>query len=228
MLIIVCGEDIISSRQFFQKLKDSYQLKGYQVSYVTFSQLPQIVKDLSINVSLFGQKNVFLSENLDKNFRRTDKISFDILDKISHSKELILIDWEEGKSQRELKIKKYGQIKEFKISISIFNLLDSCYPGNFKNFYLKLQSLLKTQNENLIFYMLRRHTRLLILAKLNQLPKSIPPWQRQKFIKQSNLWEEKKLLKFYDSFYRLDLLSKTGTSPYQLRSSLDILASYFL
>jgi len=227
MLIVICGEDNVASRNYFSELKDVYTKKGYSLLNISFKQLPEVINWISENLGLFDEKRLYLIENLNKYVKGKDKNTQELINKIILSKKIEMIDWEDGKSQREIRIKG-AVIKEFKPADSIFKLTEACFPGNLRQFQAMMSSLIKSSDENFVYYMLKRQFRLLILAKSEVLPKSMPSWQSRKINFQARLWSFDKLLKFYDGLYRIDLQTKTGSSPYGITNSLDILACYFL
>lgn len=228
MIQIICGEDIINSRNYFYELKKKYLSKRFEVTEISPMQITDIVKWLSESMSLFYEKRIYFSQQINKYIGKTNKSDFlDILSRISNLEHILLIDWEDT-SSRFLKIKNIGQIKEFKPSTSIFKLLDICYPGNQKVFLQNLNMLLQTENENFIFVMIHRYIKNILLAKINNLPTNMSPWQKQKLIYQAKRWSTDLLLKFYQALYKIEISNKTGTNPYGVKNSLDILSCYFL
>src|SRR3989339_49829 len=121
MITIICGEDTISSRNYFISLK------------------------------------------------KKNKKIVDDLQRIAAMKDVELVDWEEV-SGWELKLKKIGQIKEFKPNQTIFKLLDLLYPGNKVLFLSLLNKLSQELDENFIFIMLIRYVRNLIVIKEGAIP----------------------------------------------------------
>lgn len=228
MLTIICGEDNISSRNYYLSLKNNYLNKGFSLQEINFDQILDILNWSSQSLTLFGEKKIFFMENINKYLSKAPLRTIDDLKKISKTKEIELVIWEDLKSTRDLKLKTIGVIKEFKPTKTIFKLLGACYPDNFKNFILLLESMVETVDQNFILVMLSRHTRNLLLAKLNLLSSSLQPWQKSKLIAQSRFWSLEKLLKFYQGLFRIELSLKTGTTPYGIKRSLDILACYFL
>jgi hypothetical protein len=234
MLTIICGEDTVASRNYYQKLTKTYFDKGYYLQTITYQEIPDILKGLSEINTLFNDKKIFLTENLDRNFRplRKNAKTLDTLQQaiklIDSSKEIELIDWEDGKSTWELKLKNLGQIKEFKQDDNIFKFQESCYPGNRLQFYRSLIQMVAFNEDGFIFIMLVRYIRQLILAQASALPTNIPPWQRGKLYNQAKLWNREHLIKFYQGLQRIDFNIKTGSNPQTIKDSLDILACYFL
>jgi len=236
MITVVCGEDIVASRNYYLELKKQAANKGYQIFNISYNQIFDILSWLSQSYTLFGEKKVFFIENLNKHLPRITKKDFTTptakiiktINEIARSKEIQLIDWENEKSGREIKMREIAIIKEFKPSNSIFKLNEACYPSNLKNFLSMLNQLTTITADNFIFIMLSRHIKNLLLAKLGLFPANQASWQRQKLVYQAKYWDSEKLIKFYDGLYRIELGIKTSSLPYGIKKSLDILACYFL
>ncbi len=146
--------------------------------------------------------------------------------KLIDDKSTTIIDWEE-KSGREIKLKP-SEIKEFKLSNTVFQLQEACYPGNLKTFIKSLNTVSETQDEGFIFTMLSRHIRTLLLTKTDQLPTSVPFWMKKKFLDQTNRWSLEGLLGFYEGIARLDSSIKTSNNLYGIKGSLELLSCYYL
>ncbi len=229
MLIIICGEDSVSSRDYYLKLKGDYQNKGIEVLDVKAAEINEITKSLSDSISLFSQKLVFFTQGLNKKIsKRSSPKLFAAAEELAKKKDVQLIDWEEYTTGRELKLTKGVTVKEFKVSESIFKLLDACYPKNLKQFISLLNSLPEKVDDVFIFIMLARHIRNLLMVKLGCTSKSLQSWQAAKLKSQARFWDEEKLSSFYDGLYKIDVRVKTSNNPFSLRKSLDLLACYFL
>ncbi len=229
MLTIICGEDSINSRSYYLELREKYQASGNEIYDIKATEISEINKGLSESVSLFSQKLVFFTQGLNKKIsKRSNPILFSLAEEIANNKDIELIDWEEYTMGRELKLIKGVTVKEFKVSESIFKLLDSCYPRNLKQFISLLYSLPERVDEVFIFIMLVRHARNLFMVKLGSASKSLQSWQVAKLKSQAYYWDTDKLGAFYDGLYKIDVAVKTGNNPFPLRKSLELLTCYFL
>ncbi len=232
MITIICGEDVISSRNYFNCLKSDFIKKGFVTKEILPQEAVELTPQSSNNLSLFNEKTVFITSSLDKyikKFSRSEK-GKEIQKKLENlvkAEDLFLVSWEDAVSLYNLKLKKTGSVKEFKPSASIFNLLDSCYPGNLKTFFNQLTILKETSDEQFIFIMLCRHIRTLILAS-NNILSGIAPWQKYKLIGQANKWPINKLLGFYEGLHKIDISLKSGGSYRGIKESLDILSCFYL
>lgn len=227
MFHIICGEDTVASRSYYNVLIEDYQKLGYQIQSVDYEQALALATQTAWSMSLFNEKQIYVTENLDKKYR-TGKETVLCFEKIHQLDHVILIDWEDGKSLYELKLKKIGKIKEFKPNETIFRLLDSCYPGNKLSFLSNLEHFANNNNEQFIFIMLVRTIRQLIIALTDPSSLKLAPWQKHKTISHASKWKPDNLLKFYAGLQRIDVLTKTNTYPQTIKQSLDILACFFL
>lgn len=227
MLTIVCGEDSISSREYYFGLRKEYIEKGIEIRDIKQTEFADIEKWLSDSVSLFSNEVVFFTENLNKRLsKRSNPVLFSLAERLIKKKDILIIDWEEYTSTRELKLPKRVIIKEFKPPTSIFKLLDACYPGNLKTFLNLLHQLPDKMEEGFIFIMLARHIRNLLLIKSGESIIKLQSWQIAKLKTQAKHWPAEKLLAFYEGLYRIEVAIKTSTNPFNTRHSLDILACY--
>jgi len=229
MLTIICGEDSTTSFNYYSSLKKNYLDKSYEILDVSSSDLENITSWLGQSQSLFSQKKIFFTQNINKRLSRKLNLKINkVVEKLIKDKSVEVVDWEEEIPSRELKFPKATVVKEFKPAQNIFKLQDSLYQGNLKNFIYALNQLAETVDENIIFYMLVKHIRNLLTVKSGQSISRLQPWQLAKLSKQAKNWEEKKLLGFYQGLHRIDISTKTSSNPFSLKKSLDILACYFL
>ncbi|MGB9707486.1 MAG: hypothetical protein ACPL1D_01905 [Microgenomates group bacterium] len=227
MLTVICGEDNIVSRNYFLQQQEEFQAKDYQIINILPNQVEEILRWESHSLYLFKPKIVFFIENLFQNYLKRDKKNANILKKLHQIKEQIF-DWEDQKSKYELDLPNFLTIKEFKPKTSVFLMLEACYPGNLDQFIKFVNQVKETTNENILFYMLVKHLRTLILIKENQPLKLKNQWQINKLKYQAKLWPKNKLVNFYDSLFKIDYFIKTSSTPFGLIKLLDIMACYYL
>ncbi len=232
MLMIICGEDSVSSRDYLIQLQESYKSKNFEIVKVRPEELEQTVLSLSNSPSLFGQERILVTENLNKRIsRKTNVKLFELLEKIGKDPTIEVIDWEDSLSQREINphTKAFGvRVKEFKPEKNIFQLLDSCYPSNMKTFIFLLNQLSNPKKEMFIFIMLVRHIRNLILLKSGSNLSQLQPWQRNKLVAQTKQWSENNLTSFYDKLVAIDIATKSGKNSFGIKNSLELLSCYYI
>lgn len=229
MLTIICGEDSISAYNYFVALKNKYKTNDYEVFDISVNDIENIISWINDSSMLFKTKKVFFTEGLNKKISRKQNLKINkIVDEIINNKDVELYDFEEEISSYYLKFSKKVQIKEFKLNENIFKLQESLYPGNLKNFLKILNKLSESQDQYFIFNMLSKHVRNLILAKTNNIDKKTPYWQVKKLQNQAYYWKINDLIKFYDGLYRIDMMEKTSSTPFDIKKSLEILVCYYL
>ncbi|OGK17056.1 hypothetical protein A2774_01350 [Candidatus Roizmanbacteria bacterium RIFCSPHIGHO2_01_FULL_39_12c] len=227
MLTIICGEDTVGSRNYYNQLKKEYLIQGIEIREINYQDVVKLSQWLAESRSLFGDKRIFFTSRLNKQFRKDNKLFLQELQKLAKLKDVLVIDWEEI-SAWELKLKKLGQIKEFKADRTIFKLLGLALPGKRQVFINYLNYLDKTLSENFIFIMLVRHARNLILISQGITPAKVQTWQKYKLEAQASAWKKENLINFYQALFKIEIGMKTSTNPYTVKESLEILACHFL
>lgn len=228
MLTIICGEDSISSRNYFLDQQKLFAQKGYEIVNVDYRLVLELDESEASSASLFTQKRVFFTSSLNKKvLKKLNSKTERKIKEIIISKEIQVFDWEEETSARDLKSIKGIVIKELKPSQTIFKLLDSCYPGNLKQFISSLKTISESTEDIFIFIMLARHMRNILIIKLGEKLPKLMSWQIAKLSNQAKYWRLENLINFYQGLHRIDVNSKTS-SPYSIKKSLDILACFYL
>ncbi len=229
MLYIICGEDSVNSYNYYLQLKKNYQQKNYQIFDINFQQLEDIYQWLSESLSLFNEKKVFFSQNLNKKINKKSHKLLNIINQIINDKNIELISWEDEVNSRYLKYSKGAIIKEFKPNENIFKLQEALYPGNLNNFINLLNKVKDNIDENFIFIMLIKHIRNLILITNKQYEEAkLQKWQIFKLETQTKKWDFDKLISFYQSLYQIELKTKTSNNPLDIIKLLEIITSYYL
>jgi len=228
MLTIICGENTIEAYNFFLKKKKEFIDKNYEVLETDLLKIEELIHWQSNNLSLFVNKKVFFTRNLNKKINKKNEKNLKIINKIINDKNIDLFDFEENIEKKNLKIQKNVLIKEFKLPISIFNFLDNIYPGNLKNVIKNLNIISKTTAVEVIFFMITKRIRQLLMIKLNQKIDGLKLWQLKKLDYQTKLWPKETIIRFYQSLFQLEIKIKTNINPFDLKKSLELLISYLL
>jgi len=228
MLTIICGENTIEAYNFFLEKKKEFIDKKYEVLEIDSSAIEELIHWQSENLSLFATKKVFFTRNLNKKINKTNKKTLMLIDRVVNDKKINIFDFEEGMEKRNLKVQKNVLIKEFKLPISIFNFLDNLYPGNLATVIKNLNLLSKTTASELIFFMLTKRIRQLLMIKLNHKLDGVQLWQLKKLNYQAKLCSKQTLIKFYQSLFQLEIKVKTSSNPFDLKKSLELLFTYLL
>lgn len=231
MITIVHGDDMSTSRNYFQDLKHK------QKDLVSFDGAKITITDLVQNIQgsgLFGEtKAIFIEEFLTK-LKKTDKESKEILDFIvKYGKSSTFVLWESKEIlKRDLSLFKNAIIKFSKLPKNIFLFLDNLKPGNSKNLLnLFHQALDIGIKEELILFMMQRQFRILLSlchpeqsvgSQIDEVLR-LAPWQKGKLEKQAQLFNAADLKKVYKKLYGIEIGQKTGALPLSLTQSIDFL-----
>lgn len=223
MIIIIHGDDLISSRKALEqeKLKD----EGNEMIYLNGkeSALSDLVTAVS-SLSLFQNKKTIIIENLfSSGISKAKEELFDYLKKNNQGAKIVI--WEKSEISKS-SVKKYlGEVREIfcNFPLLLFKFLDSI--GFDKTLSLSLfRSSLKQREAELIFTMILRQIRLLIVAKdmgakgLDAMQK----WQIFKLEKQARLFSLEELIKIYRRLLLIYYQIKTGQTPLNMSELLDI------
>jgi len=230
---IYCGEDSVAARKAYSSALDAYRSSGYEVIQLTPFSLADLPKGLAESLSLFSEKKVFSIENLEKHgLKKSTKAKknelYEALMGFAQDKRVEIIDYEEGKGARLLKLKDSATVHESKLDTSIFQFIELWIPGNKQKCIDKLHILMETQDELFIFIMLARHIRQVVLASKDALPPKLAPWQKYKVQAAAKKWTESALMGFYEGLIRIEIGIKSSSNPYGVAKSLEILACHYL
>jgi len=229
MLTIIHGSDTAQSRKNFlaerAKYPDAILLDADQIN---ISDLTQIFE----GGGLFGEtKNIFIEQYLSKKKKNSDyKAILTYLEKNSAENTIFL--WENKELERgALNEMKKAAVKIFKLPQTLFILLDSIQPGNYKSLIKLFHETIEKAETEMVFFMLIRQFRMLLALsnkKNNPLDtpsidelKRLQPWQKTKLEKQANSFELAHLLTLYSNLFELEVGQKTGTLTSPLITAID-------
>lgn len=224
MILIIHGNDIASSRNFYfeekNKVKNSVVLNGENLDY---NQLFQNAE----NKTFFEDKNALFIENFfSKNKVNTTSFK-EIINYVNANKNLDIVFWENDEiSKTSLSQLKNAAVKNFSFPQNLFLFLDNLKPGNGKNSITLFHEIIKNTEAELVFFMMIRQFRLLIAqteVSQNQIDevKRMAPWQISKFKKQLSYFDKKTLINLHNRLFEIELNHKTGKVPYSLEKSID-------
>lgn len=217
---ILHGDNIVESRKALGTLTEAAIKEGIEV--VRFDARITLVQARGAleSGSLLGKTKLVVIENLlsSPKAKEKDKI-LNYLQEGKFDNDFIL--WEEKEIK---KIPLAGAKSEvFKVNQLIFRFLDNLRPANQKETLNLLSKVKETEGAEMIFYMLVRQVRLLMMAKDNAL--DLPDWQKNKLRNQAEQFEEIKLKAIYAQLLEIDFAQKVSGDPFPLSSRLDLLIS---
>ncbi len=225
MIKVVCGEDFVASREHFLKLKKDYQSQGYEILEGSAENFFDLISKADYSSTLFAQKRAFFFSNLLKKLRRKKEFK-KALERFASGEDILVIH--EQMDKYELgKALPGAEVLNFRFSKNIWKLLDSFVPGRRQEFLEIFGQVSKHQPEQLIFHLLYKRLRELILIKKGaSLPS--PVWLRRKLERQAAFWDEQKLFSFLEHFAKIDRQIKTSATPFSLKDLLEIIFAYAL
>lgn len=226
MIFLLYGENTAESRSRFVALREEYVKKEYEIIELTHESLPELDKWLFDTQLLFAQKRVFFGQNLvGKKEHREVLNKYDDKSVDAH-----FVLWEEDIDDRTAKFAfTNAQVTPFKFPQNIFKFLDALYPGNKKEALQILSSLNSLIDENIIFYMIIKRARELVLISEGKDVAKLAGWQTARLTSQAAKWiSTNPLIRFYDALYRIEVMNKTSATPYSVKKALDILVIYSL
>lgn len=223
MLILIHGDDIVTSRKTIDTEKTKYQDGETIYIDIVKTEISEILTACE-SPSLFSNSRTIIIENLFSS--GLNKAKEKILSYLNTQKtEYLIIIWEKTEIKSET-IKKYlnkAKVITCQQPLLLFKFLDSL-GGDTHHIITLFHSLLEQREEELIFTMLLRQFRYLIIAKdLKERGfKDMSTWQGAKFVNQARLFNKDKLIKSYRNLLSIDHNIKTGQTSYTLRQLLDI------
>ncbi len=223
-MILIHGEDISQSRK--KLLEETTDIKDVEI--IKLDGMKATKEDVILVCeaqSILNPHKILIIENLYKGIIGKDRN--DIIVYLLNLKEGIDIFFWEDRELEKVKINKYfGKIKSFKFQYpsSLFNFLDSIGADNRNVLIFKFHDLLRQIEAELIFYMIIRQWRNLIMVKDLGVSgmQPMPVWQAGKFARQANFFSLESLISNYRQLLAIDFKIKTSSTPYALRQLLDI------
>jgi DNA polymerase III delta subunit len=235
-MMILHGENNLLSRQKLTneianfKLKTQGEILRHDGHNLNLMDLRQSLESASLfrakretRVSLLGDSRLVIIENLFSG--RVGKEKQKIIDYLKKTVAQNLIIWEGKKIDGRTLTSFKGQVLRFDLDPVIFRFLDSLSPGKAKISLTLLHQCLTQDPPEIIFFMLARQIRHLILAAdlgkkgLGQMES----WRAEKLIRQARYFTLIKLMKIYRQLLKIEVQQKTGQTPFTLSSQLDLL-----
>jgi len=221
-MLIFHGQNTALSRQKLLEKIENFpgEIVRLEGSKLTLTELKQALE----SSCLFGLGRLTVIENLFA--RRPGKLKEEILKYLKEGQPKNLLIWE-GKNIDGRTLKPFGLTNCLKFAVSplIFKFLDSLNPENKKTVLTLLHQCLEDTPPELIFFMLSRHIRYLIIAADAGIKglAEFPSWRGQKYIFQAKKFGLKKLIGLYHDLLVIDFQQKTSKSSLTLPAQLDLL-----
>jgi len=227
MICVLHGENIVQSRRQLTGEIEKAQKEFIEVVRLDGKTIssPDLVLALE-SKSLFKNSRLIVIERLFSLPKFSEKEK--LIKLISNNQDENIIIWEDKEIPSQT-VRKYSPVfsfQLFKLSSVVFNFLDSLKPGDKKDNLENFHRCLAQEEPEMIFAMLIRQIRLLILAKEGEeFLEALSDWQKRKFFSQAKLFNLETLKRLYQKLLDIDFQQKTSQSPFDLSSSLDLLIS---
>ena len=217
MITVIHGSNQALTRNELQNLKAKYkevvEVSGKDLSFKDF----QLAVD---SQSLFSVERLVVIENFFAGKKKRDEI-ISYLNKNTLKVDLAFWECKDSKNKDISLLSDIGaKVINYNIPVVIFKFLDSFYPGNAQTCILLFEDCLLTNEPEMIFFMLVKQIRYLLLAQSEAKNKDstefpsdynrLAPWQKQKLYKQAQLFTFEKLSKLYEELMTMDFNLKTG------------------
>jgi DNA polymerase III delta subunit len=232
-LAIYSGDDWLNLDQAILNFKKNYlQILDYSESAgeITLTKLQLDVQ----SQGFFSQKRLLIFQNIFLHQVNRGKISEKVKDLLGYlsqpttktfETDILFIENDSNKKKYYEQFFPQAVYKSFKLSPNLFYFLDNCWPNNWTKCSGYYQKSLSDNAPELVFHMLKRRIRELILLLNNDLRGNYQPWQLAKLKSQAKYWTSNKLLEIYKTLYRIEKNVKTGQTPLDFDKSLQILLS---
>lgn len=222
MLTILHGDNTEASRSELYRMKgESGRSEAETIDGKNLDQT-RLIECLQ-TASLFGENRLVVIERLFSKLTAKSKNISDYIDLIITSQYDVIL-WEE-KSLTPAQLKLFPRsavIKEFLTPKVIFQFLDALKPGNTKAVILYYQQALDNIAPELIFAMIVKRLRQLMMLKDRVVPTGLAPWQANRLTSQANFFTMEKLTAMHLALLQIDYLTKTGNSPLDIRDQLTV------
>lgn len=225
--MLIHGDDTGQSRGLLSETLSTFQdteiirLDGEKVELADVSLALE-------SFSLLAPQKTIVFENLLS--KGTLKKKHHILEYVQKTNNLpTLIFWEPSKLTK-VTLEKYfsgAKVSLCQLPEQLFKFLDSLGLVPSHVLVKSFKELVKLRDAELVFAMILRQIRLLLLIKHSSTGTMVgfAPWQLQKISRQANAFTNEQLLAVYRQLLLIDYKIKTGATPYNLEQLLDI---YFI
>lgn len=223
MITLLHGDDVEASRNELNRFKS--QAKQKEIRHLDWREVSDTALTQALeSQSLFGVETVVIIENLFTRLGRKTK-SIEELVRILRqgSKGSNVILWEEKTIGTGI-VESLGtdaQVKLFKIPAIIFQFLDGLRPGNAKPLLLLYRKVTRKDAPELVFAMLVRRLRQLMIVHDGSTVSGLQPWQVNRLTSQAKSFTMEKLVAMYRKLLTIEYSVKSGTSPFTLSAHIE-------
>jgi len=222
MIKVFHGDSLVMSRKAFLEALEAAKNERKEVVHLEGKNLT--VNGLTVALeskSLFkDDKSIFIESLLSLTKSKEKEKLLEILQKNNH---LEIYLWEPREIPKTL-VDQYVDfhLQIFKLPAIIFKFLESLRPNNTQNLLDLFHQALAQDEPEMIFALLIRQIRLLILALEGEKYLTGAPWQKSRLLIQAKYFSKEKLKELFQKLLLIDYQQKTSQTPFDLSSSLDL------
>lgn len=230
MIIFLHGDNQVESRNRLHEFKIEAKSAEKEVLALDGNRmaLDNFIQALEAQ-SLFSDKRLVVVENF-ISAKKNNTEAWEYLKDNEFTPDILI--WEskkiDGRKLSWLRKNRQNKVEEHSLPNVLFQFLDSIgFPSKEKTLSLFEQTINKTPIE-LVYFMIVRQFRLLLLVKFNSTDVKIKEtsrlqaWQLQRISRQTALFDQERLKKCYKKLLFIDYQQKTGQSTLDLKQTLDI------
>lgn len=216
-ITVIHGDDMARARERFGKIIDAIKTRGWDIIHLDGSNL-SLAENLSSN-SLFENKKLYVVEDLDK-FKPKELEWFQTHSVDNDNNLLILV---EGSIPAKLKFltPKIAKFEEFKLTKTLFQFLDSLYPGNAATSVKMLHQTIQNDPIELVFSLMGTTMRDLYWVLTGPQSFAGPAWKKDRLTRQAKKYSSTQLWRIIQALADIDIAVKTSNA--ELLPSLDLL-----
>lgn len=223
MLTILHGDDTEQSRAELNHLRGA--TKGKEIRQIDGKSLDLngLTQALQ-SQSMFGGDLLVIVERLFVSLgRKTKAIGEYAMLLVQGSNTVDIVIWED-KELSPGTIKSFGtkaSVRLFKTPVVIFQFLDSLKPKSSRHILPLFEQLTQSDAPELVFSMMVRRLRQLIMLKDNVMPEAMQPWQAVRLTNQAKFFTIKELQNMENNLLTIEYSNKSGRSPLTLKTQLE-------
>lgn len=226
MIFLFHGDDLLRSRLAFEQVKAAHQdaeTLTFEGKKISLTELKEVME----TGSLFGRSRLIVIENLlssKKGVSLQEIVSYLQLKRAN----IDLVLYENETLNKTLLSKlPDAKVELFKHEPVMFKLLEALRPNNVRQTIELWQLTCRSESPEIIFFMMVRHLRLLLLIKegveegVDEIVR-LAPWQKERLTKQSGYFTLEQLVKLYHELLDIDHRQKSGEAPFALGKTLEL------
>ncbi len=223
MLTLLHGDNITESRKALTDLKSKAvgkEVRELDGKKLELSDLHQALE----SSSLFGSDTVVIIERLFAGLGRKKKAAEEVLGIIVEASTSVDIILWEDKEVSKASIDKLGPKKvvlPFKVSSTLFTFLDAIHPTRVKENLLLLDKALEHEAVELVYFMVVKRIRQLLVITSGGTLGSISPWQYGRLTTQARGFTMVQLSNIYESLLEKEYALKSGNTQFSFRQLLE-------